>query len=301
MRKKREDQIVGTMSEEAPLLNNEADHPHDVVWEKNGRRVVAMDSARYVDNRNRDRDVVVPSSYLGVLPARLMAPHRPRAVIGHDGCIGKDGAGIAGLWYLEAIGIPAAAADGMTAELGNGIDLYETGIISRVNILAERAGVKEGMTVSEAAEMLIVNDPGDISAGTKIRRESMATSDSGREIIVTDSIVFALPEDTNNVLVTAGHTGRSGAKFLLEVSPHGFICSDGGMSKNQAGIAGLETTAEHGLAGACCDAWSAPVGDAFKAYDEGIISACNQPARDRGVEIGMTVKDAAFALLSEKE
>ena len=67
------------------------------------------------------------------------------------------------------------------------------------------------------------------------------------------------------------------------------------------GIAGLDTTAEHGLAGACCDAWSAPVGDAFKAYDEGIISACNQPARDRGVEIGMTVKDAAFALLSEKE
>ena len=117
------------MAEEAPLLNDEADHPHDVVWEKDGRRVVAMDSARYVDNRNRDRDVVVPSSYLGVLPARLMAPHRPRAVIGHDGCIGKDGAGIAGLWYLEAIGIPAAAADGMTAELGNGIDLYETGVI----------------------------------------------------------------------------------------------------------------------------------------------------------------------------
>ena len=85
-------------------------------------------------------------------------------MIAHDGCIGKDGAGIAGLWYLEAIGIPAAAADGMTAELGNGIDLYETGIISRVNILAERAGVKEGMTVVEAAEMLIANDPGDISA-----------------------------------------------------------------------------------------------------------------------------------------
>ena len=78
---------------------------------------IAMDSARYVDSRNRDCDVVVPSSYLGVLPARLMAPHRPRAVIGHDGCIGKDGAGIAGLWYLEAIGIPAAAADGVEDEV----------------------------------------------------------------------------------------------------------------------------------------------------------------------------------------
>ncbi|MFT4595856.1 MAG: hypothetical protein ACI9TF_000093, partial [Paracrocinitomix sp.] len=186
------------MSEEAPLLNDEADHPHDVVFEKNDCRVVAMDSARYVDGRNRDRDVVVPSSYLGVLPARLMAPHRPRGVIGHDGCIGKDGAGIAGLWYLEALGIPSAAAEGMSAELGNGLDLYETGIISRVNILAERCGVTEGMTVKQAAELLIDNDPGDTSAGTKIRRESMATSPEGRDIIVTDSIVFALPEDSNN-------------------------------------------------------------------------------------------------------
>ena len=289
------------MAEEAPLLNDEADHPHDVVFERDGRRVVVMDSARYVDERNRDRDVVVPSSYLGVLPARLMAPHRPRGVISHDGCIGKDGAGIAGLWYLEALGIPSAAADGMSAELGNGFDLYETGIISRVNILAERCGVKEGMAVKEAADILLTNDPGDISAGTKIRRESMATSDAGREIIVTDSIVFALPEDSNNVLVTAGHTGRSGAKFLLEVSPHGFICSDGGMSKNNAGITGLDTTAEHGLAGACCDAWSAPVGDAFKAFEEGTISACNQPARERGVEIGMAVRDAAYALLNETD
>lgn len=287
------------MAEEAPLLNDEADHPHEVVLEAGDGRVVAMDSARYVDGRNRDGDVVVPSSYLGVLPARLMAPHRPRAVIGHDGCIGKDGAGIAGLWYLEALGIPAAAADGMSAELGNGLDLYETGVISRVNILAERCGIAEGMSVKDAARLLLDNEPGDVSAGTKIRRQRMAVSDTGREIIVTDSIVFALPEDTNNVLVTAGHTGRSGAKFLLEVSPHGFICSDGGMSKNNAGITGLETTEDHGLAGACCDAWSAPVGDAFKAFEEGMISACNGPARDRGVAVGMTVRDAAYALLRE--
>tara|TARA_B100000029_G_scaffold513815_1_gene614533 strand:- start:19 stop:888 length:870 start_codon:yes stop_codon:yes gene_type:complete len=289
------------MAEEAPLLNDESDHPHEIVFENDRGRIVAMDSARYVDGRNRGKDVVVPSSYLGVLPARLMAPHNPRAVIAHDGCIGKDGAGIAGLWYLEALGIPAAAADGMSAELGNGLDLYETGTISRVNVLAERAGVIEGMPVIEAAELLLNNDPGDVSAGTKIRRESMATSETGREIIVTDSIVFALPEDNRNVLVTAGHTGRSGAKFLLEVSPHGFICSDGGMSKNNAGITGLETTQEHGLAGACCDAWSAPVGDAFKAFEEGKISACNDTARDRGVEIGMSVRDAAYKLLQEVE
>lgn len=286
------------MAEEAPLLADEADHPQDIVYEADGRRIVTIDSARYVDERNRDHDVVVAASYLGVLPARLMAPHRPRAVIGHDGCIGKDGAGISGLWYLEALGIPAATAEGMSAELGNGLDQYETGLVSRVNIYAERCGVREGMTVRQAALLLLENDPeGDIDEGTKIRREVVATSPTGRDLVVTDSIVFALPEDRNNVLVTAGHTGRSGATFLLEVSPHGFICSDGGMSKNRAGVAGLEIVADHGLAGGSFDAWTAPVGDAFRAYDEGLVSACNAPARLRGVEVGMAVKDAAMALL----
>ena len=167
-------------------------------------------------------------------------------VIGHDGCIGKDGAGISGLWFLEALGIPAATADGMSAELGNGLDLYETGVISRLNIYAERCGVVEGMSVVEAAKLLLNNDPGEVDEGTKIRREVKATTDSGRQIVITDSIVFALPEDSRNVLVTAGHTGRSGADFLLEVSPHGFICSDGGRSKNDAGIAGLAITEAHG-------------------------------------------------------
>jgi hypothetical protein len=50
------------MAEEAPLLNDEADHPHDVVFEQDGRRVIVMDSARYVDGRNTATDVVVPSS-----------------------------------------------------------------------------------------------------------------------------------------------------------------------------------------------------------------------------------------------
>src|SRR5688572_9306149 len=121
------------MSERAPLLDDEADHPHEVVHQEGDRRVVTMDSARYVDARNTGTDVVVASSYLGILPARLMAPHKPRAVIGHDANVGKDGAGIAGLGYLEALGIPAAAADGDTAELGNGLDLYDTGVISYVN------------------------------------------------------------------------------------------------------------------------------------------------------------------------
>lgn len=283
----------------AGLLESE-DHPQTVAVERDGRRVMTMDSARYVDASNRERDVVVPASYLGVLPARLMAPHRPRGVIGHDGCIGKDAAGIQGLYYLEALGIPAAAADGKTAELGNGEDLYGAGVVSRLNILAEQCGVRRGMSVVEAADLLLDNDPTDVSPGTKVRREVVETSPTGREVVVTDSIIFARPEDRDrNVLVTAGHTGTSGASFLLEFRPWGFICSDGGGAKNDSGIAGLAIVEEHGLAGASVSGQSAALGDAVSSYEDGVIAACNAPARRRGVQVGMSAREAAHLLLQE--
>ncbi|MEU2005242.1 hypothetical protein ACH47B_29850 [Rhodococcus sp. NPDC019627] len=280
------------------LLEREKDHPQEIVAEREGRRIVIMDSARWVDDRNTDRDVVLPASYIGVLPARMCAVHRPRGVIGHDACVGKDGAGIAGLWYLEALGIPAATADGMTVEMGNGRDLYESGRISHVNYHAECLGVVVGMPVRQAAELLRDKDLGDTTVGNKIRRQVVEELEDGRRIVVTDSIVWALPEDAGrSVMVTAGHTGRSGAKFLLEADPWGFICHDGGMSKNESGIVGLRTAEEAGLAGACIDGRTAPIGDAFRGYNEGLISACNGPARDRGVTVGMPVDEAAHLLL----
>ncbi len=282
------------------LLDREADHPQAVVGESERGQIVAMDSARFVDARNTGRDVVVPASYLGVMPARLMAPHRPRAVIGHDACIGKDAAGIAGLPYLEALGIPAATAAGMSAELGNGLDLYESGVISRLNDLAHQCGVRVGMPVAEAAALLLEEDPVDVEPGNKIHREVVEEHESGRQVIVTDSIVFARDEDRGrNVLVTAGHTGRSGASFLAEVGPYGFICSDGGRSKNDSGIAGLPTADAAGLAGASADAHTAPIGDAFAAYREGLIGAVNERARRRGVREGMPVAEAAHLLLQD--
>jgi len=283
------------------LLEREEEHPQEIVDERDGRAIVIMDSARWVDGRNTDTDVVVPASYIGVLPARMVAIHRPRGVIGHDACVGKDGAGIGGLWYLEALGIPAATADGMTAEMGNGRDLYESGVLSHVNYPAERCGLRPGMSVREAAFLLRDVDSSDVEVGNKIRREIVEEHPSGRRIVVTDSIVWALPEDEKvSVLVTAGHTGRSGAKFLLEADPYAFICHDGGMSKNRSGITGLDTTAAVGLPGACIDGATAPIGDAFRAWDEGLISAANDPALALGVEIGMSVADAARRLLADR-
>ncbi len=81
--------------------------------------------------------------------AKLINEIDPLGVIGIDCGIGKDGAGIAGLWYFEALGTPAAAVDVMTVELGNGRDLWTNGVISRINSVAESLGVRAGMLASE--------------------------------------------------------------------------------------------------------------------------------------------------------
>lgn len=270
-----------------------------VVHEGARGRVVAMDSAYYVEEANRGRDVVVNASYCGVLPARFVAEHRPRAAIGVDCGIGKEGAGIAGLWYLEALGIPAVVADVLTVELGNGLDLYAEGRVSRVNSQARDCGVGEGMLVRDAARILLERDPDSRAAAERTNRTVMATADDGRQVVCTDSIAFALDEDTGrNVLVTAGHTGRSAVPYLLKARPWGFICSDGGRGKRDSGIAGLAIVEEEGLAGATVDAGTARMGDGLSSYYDGVISACNRGARERGVEIGQRALLAAHLLLT---
>ena len=122
-------------------------------------RVMAMDSAYDVVLANRGRDVVVNASYCGVLPARFIAEQRPRGAIGVDCGVGPAGASIAGLWYLEALQIPAAVADVMTVKLGDGVDLHTHGVVSHANQPALDCGVRAGMPVREAALRMLAAEP----------------------------------------------------------------------------------------------------------------------------------------------
>lgn len=270
-----------------------------VVDESPRGRIIAVGTAYDVAAANRGRDVTVNASYSGVLPARFIGEHAPRATIGVDCAIGKDGAGIAGLWYLEALAIAAAAADVATLELGNGVDMYEAGVVSVVNQPARSCGVSAGMTVRQAAHLLLARDPVPASAAEVTNRTVMATAPDGREVVCTDSIAFGLAEDrARNVLCTAGHTGVSAVRYLRAVQPYGFICSDGGKGKHDAGIAALAIVESEGLAGATVDARTARMGDGLSTYHDGVISAANRPARARGVRLGQPAAEAAWALLT---
>lgn len=264
-------------------------------------RIMVMDSAYHVAEVNRGRDVAVNASYCGVLPARFIGARRPRGAIGIDCGIGPAGASIAGLWYLEALNVPAAVAEVMTVRLGDGRDLYESGVVSHRNRPAADCGVEVGMAVAEAARLLLDRDPSSPDAGEITNRQVMYEHASGRLIVCTDSIAFGLPEDRDaNVLVTAGHTGRSAVPYLSSVHPHGFICSDGGRGRDDSGMAGIYLVEPLGLAGATVDATRARMGDGLSTYHDGIISARNRWAAAAGVEEGMPAVEAA-RLLVERE
>ena len=259
--------------------------------------IVAMDSAYDVIAANRGRDVVVNASYCGVLPARFISEHRPRGAIGVDCAVGPAGASVAGLWYLEALNIPAAAADVMTVRLGDGVDLYRNGVISFANRPAMDCGVQVGMSVQDACLRMLDADPERPAAAEVTNRTVVETGPDGRQVVCTDSIAFGLPEDVRNVLVTAGHTGRSAVPYLLRVRPHGFICSDGGKGREEGGIAGLFMVEAEGLAGATVDARTARMGEGLSSYHDGSISAVNTLAAAAGVRLGMPTPEAASLLL----
>jgi len=251
-------------------------------------RICAMDSAYHVDPSNRGRDVCVNSSYCGVLPARFIAEAAPRGAIGMDCGIGPEGSAIAGLWYLEALDIRAAVADVMSARLGDGVHLYRNGVISFFNQPAADCGVTVGMPVSGAARLMLENDPTPAAAEEITNRTVMRTHTDGRQVIATDSIAFAIAADRGrNVLVTAGHTGRSAVPYLRRASPWGFICSDGGRGMDDSGMAGLFIVEADGLAGATVDATRARMGSGLSHYHDGIIPAANAPAPARRLAIGM--------------
>jgi hypothetical protein len=272
------------------------------IHESSAGRTLVFDSATHVESyvaaHPCEGDIVVAASYSGVLCARMVMSAKPRAIIGLDCSIGKDGAGIAGLWFYEALNVPAAAADTQTAEMGNGKDLYQEGVLSRVNDCAQKLGIKPGMKVSEAAEALKTLEL-RIDEFDPARRLIVHTSGVGRSIVCTDSIAFALPEDRErNVLCTAGHTGRSVVDYFRQFRPWAFICSDGGIGKNQSGISALKDVEADGIAGASVDALTARMGDGQSTYFDGVISAVNSVSAAKGVRVGQTAREAALLLLS---
>ena len=104
-----------------------------------GDGIVQADSVTRLGPEDAGK-VLIGASHGGVYAANLAARAGLRAVILNDAGIGKDGAGIAGLAYLDKIGMAAATIGHNTARIGDGRDMASRGIISRVNAAAGARG-----------------------------------------------------------------------------------------------------------------------------------------------------------------
>jgi hypothetical protein len=76
------------------------------------------------------------------------------AAVFNDAGLGADRIGITRLPVLAARGMPAATVDCMSARIGDGRSMWETGVLSHVNAVAAHRGAAPGMGVREFAALI---------------------------------------------------------------------------------------------------------------------------------------------------
>lgn len=121
------------------------------------REVWALDSVSLALESDA-RKVVVTGSHAGLLGGAAddgVLAMNVFAAFFNDAGGGKDDAGHARLPTLDARGIAAATVSAYSARIGDGRSTYDTGVISRVNEVARRLELKEGMSAREAVARLI--------------------------------------------------------------------------------------------------------------------------------------------------
>src|SRR5215471_16577433 len=106
-------------------------------------RVLVFDSVTLLDGKARGK-VVVCGSHGGLYAAWLAANAGVRGVILNDAGIGRHSAGVAGVAWLAAQGIPACAVDYRSERIGDGADTLASGIVTTTNDIAAANGCLPG-------------------------------------------------------------------------------------------------------------------------------------------------------------
>jgi hypothetical protein len=108
-----------------------------------GGRVVLTDTITKV-GADDEGALVVSGSHGGTSSGEFALVVPLALAVFNDAGIGKDEAGIAALAMLQARGVPACAVAHTSARIGDALDTWEHGIISRVNEAARSAGLAPG-------------------------------------------------------------------------------------------------------------------------------------------------------------
>jgi hypothetical protein len=259
--------------------------------------IVTADSITRIGAENAAGAVVVNASHGGIYAAYLAAKLGVAAAIFNDAGVGRDGAGIGGLAYLQDLGIPAATVGHDTARIGDGADMLARGVITHANPLAAALGCRPGMSCSTAAAALA-------QAATKRREPPPAIEGAflleraAPQVWALDSASLVVPEHKDAIVITGSHGGLLGGRpeTALKYDVRAAFYNDAGIGIDAAGVSRLAALDQRGIAAACVSAASARIGDARSSYEDGILSRVNARATALGLRPGMTARDAVAIL-----
>ena len=237
--------------------------------------------------------VLVAGSHGGVFAAWCAARAGVHAVLFNDASGGRDQAGIAGLAWLERLGIAAATLAHTSCRIGDGEDAWARGIVTQVNRVADGVGVASGQTARAAARWL-ADAPQGQAAIPALREARMPVGGFAVPVVATDSASMVEAGDARAIVCTGSHGGVLGGRpeTAMRLPVLAAFFNDAGIGIDQAGISRLPHLEARGIAALTVDAASARIGDGMSTLEDGVVSHLNATALAMGAACGMATRDA---------
>jgi hypothetical protein len=258
--------------------------------------IIVADSITRVAEGEARGAVVVNASHGGIYAAYLAAKLGAAAVIFNDAGIGRDHAGIAGLGYLQDLGIAAATIGHDTARIGDGADMMARGVITHANALAEALGCRPGLHCREAASALQTAEPTGHAPPPTLEAAFLLVAEPPL-VWGLDSASLIAPEHQDAIVITGSHGGLLGGRpeTALKYDVRAAFYNDAGIGIDAAGVSRLPALDQRGIAAATVSAQSARIGDA-RSTEDGILSRVNARAAALGLAPGMSAREAVALL-----
>jgi hypothetical protein len=245
--------------------------------------------------------VLIAASHGGIYPAYLAASARLRGVILHDAGLGLDRAGIAGLDYLDRVGMAAAAISHLSARIGDGADMAARGRVSHVNRAAAALGCAPGDACRDCAEILLQATPCCVDPPPYEEARFLLRREAGEpEVWGLDSNSLVRAEDAGMIVVTGSHGGLLGGRpeSAIRIAVRTAVYHDAGIGIDRAGISRLPALEARGIIAATVAGATARIGEARSLWQSGRLSALNRGAERIGARLDMTVPDFVAAVIA---
>ena len=170
-----------------------------------------------------------------------------------------------------------------------------------VNAWAHGLGCAVGMSVRAAAAHLAHAAAPTERPSTRLQEARHLLAQGPPAVWALDSASLVRTEDVGAVVLTGSHGGLIGGDpaRALKADALAAAFNDAGVGADAAGITRLPALSARGIPAFAVDAMSARIGDGRSTYEDGIVSAVNDAARDLGAHPGMSACDFV-SLLTER-